>query len=346
MRDLADLPPESFDVVLCCSVLEHLTAEDQERSLSEMARVLRPGGRIGLTFDYGPAAPGANEHLPPPHEPPGSAAELARRYVRSGLEILGNRELEDPTPGSLFHDAVVRYAMGALFLGKPPLADLAVPRPVVREHSLLSALRVSRLPQRLYEAIGSLNRRLGESQQYIDVLESTAAERLQEMQQKDTAIADLKAEAVRRALGLESASDVIAQQQERITGLERTAAERLHEMEQKGAALAAIQAEADRRADELEMSAGLIREQQQRIAGIEQTAAERLEEMERKDEALAALKVEADRRAAELERAVATIDAQQKRLILLEEIAAERFREMQAKDTLIVELNAIAQKMH
>lgn len=47
--DETGLEGESFDVVLLLSVLEH-TAEP-ERVLTEVARVLRPGGRLALTTD-------------------------------------------------------------------------------------------------------------------------------------------------------------------------------------------------------------------------------------------------------------------------------------------------------
>jgi SAM-dependent methyltransferase len=43
------LEDESFDVVLLLSVLEHTT--EPERVLAEVARVLRPGGRLALTTD-------------------------------------------------------------------------------------------------------------------------------------------------------------------------------------------------------------------------------------------------------------------------------------------------------
>jgi SAM-dependent methyltransferase len=43
------LEDESFDVVLILSVLEHTA--DPERVLAEIARVLRPGGRLALTTD-------------------------------------------------------------------------------------------------------------------------------------------------------------------------------------------------------------------------------------------------------------------------------------------------------
>jgi 2-polyprenyl-3-methyl-5-hydroxy-6-metoxy-1,4-benzoquinol methylase len=42
-------PAASFDIVLSFEVLEHLTKSEQERYLSEMSRVLRPGGTLVLS---------------------------------------------------------------------------------------------------------------------------------------------------------------------------------------------------------------------------------------------------------------------------------------------------------
>ncbi len=52
--DLERLPfsDGSFDVVFCISVLEHLAEEAMKGALGELARVLRPGGRLLLTTDF------------------------------------------------------------------------------------------------------------------------------------------------------------------------------------------------------------------------------------------------------------------------------------------------------
>lgn len=46
------MPDESYDVVLCISVVEHLRGK--ALVLRELLRVLRPGGTLVLTFDYAP----------------------------------------------------------------------------------------------------------------------------------------------------------------------------------------------------------------------------------------------------------------------------------------------------
>lgn len=44
-------PSDHFDVVTCVSVLEHLPVELQGKALASMARVVRRGGRLVLTYD-------------------------------------------------------------------------------------------------------------------------------------------------------------------------------------------------------------------------------------------------------------------------------------------------------
>ncbi len=151
MCDLSSIASNSVDRIVCCSVLEHLTGPDQKKALSEMGRVLAPGGIIGLTFDYGAGAPGTSVYLPPPHEPPANADEVRSRYVHSGLEVLGDGRLEDPVPGSLFRSADVSYTVGALFLGKPPLQRPALPTFERRKQSVVSYLRIPGLVFRLHE---------------------------------------------------------------------------------------------------------------------------------------------------------------------------------------------------
>jgi SAM-dependent methyltransferase len=151
MRDLSSIAPNSVTRIVCCSVIEHLTAADQTMALTEMARVLAPGGVIGLTFDYGAPAPGANAYLPPPHDPPQTADEVHARFVHSGLEILGDSRLDDPIPGSLFRTSEVSYTMAALFLGKPPLARLVAPTPSHRERFLVPQFQSPSFLVRLHE---------------------------------------------------------------------------------------------------------------------------------------------------------------------------------------------------
>lgn len=45
--------PESFDLITCISVLEHIAPANRARVLQSIFRALRPGGLFYMTFDYG-----------------------------------------------------------------------------------------------------------------------------------------------------------------------------------------------------------------------------------------------------------------------------------------------------
>lgn len=45
-------PDRSFDVVLCTWMIHHLPTDDQRQGLTEMARVLKPGGRLLLVDSH------------------------------------------------------------------------------------------------------------------------------------------------------------------------------------------------------------------------------------------------------------------------------------------------------
>ncbi len=72
VQDLEPIADASFDTVICTQVLEHV--ERPARAMAEMARVLRPGGRLILT----------TPHLSHVHEAPHDFF----RYTRFGLDSL------------------------------------------------------------------------------------------------------------------------------------------------------------------------------------------------------------------------------------------------------------------
>ena len=83
--DLTDLPlPDgTFDGVVAGEVLEHIEAEGQ--ALSEVARVLRPGGVLVLSVPAHPAWFGASDRW----------AGHVRRYTRASLaDAIGDAGLE------------------------------------------------------------------------------------------------------------------------------------------------------------------------------------------------------------------------------------------------------------
>jgi SAM-dependent methyltransferase len=80
------LPAESFDRVLCISVLEHLEEETAAKALGEMRRLLAPGGRVLVTTDVD----GAHRTLKVDYR---RLVELAAGH---GLVLAGARELDAP----------------------------------------------------------------------------------------------------------------------------------------------------------------------------------------------------------------------------------------------------------
>jgi O-antigen biosynthesis protein len=66
LGDVTELPlePESFDLVTCFETIEHVTEGDQERTVSELARVLRPDGLLLISSpNRGEYPPGNPHHL-------------------------------------------------------------------------------------------------------------------------------------------------------------------------------------------------------------------------------------------------------------------------------------------
>jgi len=81
---------ESFDRVLCVSVLEHIVDRLKKKGMAEMARVLKPGGILAVTFDYGSSTGWK-------HHPLRSLTHIREVLVKpSGLEICGGERLSEP----------------------------------------------------------------------------------------------------------------------------------------------------------------------------------------------------------------------------------------------------------
>lgn len=98
----------SFDKVFCICVLEHLSSSLRKRLMKEISRVLKPGGLVGITFDYDKErnSPGLDK---------GIRYSFKERLVGdiiepSGLEVYGNEHLID--------DCSPDFFLGAFFLKK------------------------------------------------------------------------------------------------------------------------------------------------------------------------------------------------------------------------------------
>lgn len=110
----ADLgaPPEGFDRVLCFCVIEHIVPPHQQAACAGMARLLRPGGVMVLTFDFG-------EHAPT-EAPLRTSDDVAALAASVGLPLVGGPFV--PRDGRYPLDRrhpEKPYTFGSLFFRKP-----------------------------------------------------------------------------------------------------------------------------------------------------------------------------------------------------------------------------------
>jgi ubiquinone/menaquinone biosynthesis C-methylase UbiE len=121
--DLGDLrfPDAHFDHAFSICVFQHLDYEVKQAALREIARCLKPGGFLALTFDYRNPAPcvGGVGKDPRPRNALRSEADIHRSFLSSGLfRIVGNPLFHDNAKSYLRHPRGHRqpYTFGALFL--------------------------------------------------------------------------------------------------------------------------------------------------------------------------------------------------------------------------------------
>ena len=110
----ADLgaPEDGFDRVYCFSVIEHILPPEQERVASRMGGLVRPGGMLCITFDFG-------EHGP--MEAPMRTMEDAHRLGDLiGLPLVGGDFVDtgDRYPLNRKHPEA-RYTFGSMFFKRP-----------------------------------------------------------------------------------------------------------------------------------------------------------------------------------------------------------------------------------
>lgn len=111
MRDIVKplpFPDNYFDRVFSVCVMEHLPSDVRKKVMTEVYRVLKPGGIVGMTMDYdiNRSTPGLDKGL---------RYSLKEKLVKdiiepSGLEVYGNSRLVDDCPPEFF--------LGSLFLVK------------------------------------------------------------------------------------------------------------------------------------------------------------------------------------------------------------------------------------
>jgi len=113
MKDL-NYSDNFFDHIFSICVMEHLEREDRIQSMKQFERVLSPGGRISLTFDY---------LNPDPSMTINSPKDVYDQFVSpTKLQIVGNPEFIDN--GKRYLREIYRpergleYTFGSLFLIK------------------------------------------------------------------------------------------------------------------------------------------------------------------------------------------------------------------------------------
>jgi SAM-dependent methyltransferase len=118
-----DFKEAFFDHAFSICVFEHLGYEVKQAAISEIARVLRPGGMLSMTFDYRNPAPILSGSGPDTSEANRLSSEddLARSFLSTGLfELVGNKSFHDNRESYLVHPDFddAPYTFGALFLRK------------------------------------------------------------------------------------------------------------------------------------------------------------------------------------------------------------------------------------
>lgn len=109
----------TFDRVFSICVLEHLPSGVRQFLMQEVGRVLKPGGRVGLTFDYDASRPVLITDRGLRYA---SRAKLERDVIEpSGLRVIGNMDWIDACPKEGF--------MGSLFLEQPAGSLAGLTRP-------------------------------------------------------------------------------------------------------------------------------------------------------------------------------------------------------------------------
>jgi SAM-dependent methyltransferase len=122
MMDL-DFPDDHFDHAYSICVFEHLTQDIKRGALREIARVLKPGGVLSITFDYKNPAPFMMETGPStaPENQISSASDIRRCFLDTDcFQPMGNPEFYDNGKSYLVHPGFdnAPYSFGAIFLRK------------------------------------------------------------------------------------------------------------------------------------------------------------------------------------------------------------------------------------
>ena len=89
MTDLSAFDDESFDLVYSGQSIEHVTEEEGDLVLKEVARLLRPGGHIGLdTPNARVTRVQQDDFVDPDHKVEYTHQQMVEKFERAGLEVV------------------------------------------------------------------------------------------------------------------------------------------------------------------------------------------------------------------------------------------------------------------
>jgi len=98
-RDMTDtgFPNNYFDAIISISVFEHLPNEIKKKGIKEFARILKPNGIIGITFDFGKSVNAKSNYeyddYDQFHRPVRNIDEINTYFIKpSGLKLYGNKK--------------------------------------------------------------------------------------------------------------------------------------------------------------------------------------------------------------------------------------------------------------
>ena len=101
VQDMTELSFEDnyFDTIFCISVLEHMNNNLKSKAMREFKRVLKPGGKVGITFDFGKSVNDSTSYDYDKHAQFHTSLkdinEIEEFLIKpSGLKIYGNTEFE------------------------------------------------------------------------------------------------------------------------------------------------------------------------------------------------------------------------------------------------------------
>lgn len=116
-----DFPEAYFDHAYSICVFEHLDYSVKQNALHGIARCLKPGGILSLTFDYRNPAPGISGYGKDTREinQLSSINDIERTFLKTGyFDVFGNTTFVDNSKSYLKNDFFENtpYTFGALFL--------------------------------------------------------------------------------------------------------------------------------------------------------------------------------------------------------------------------------------